>query len=130
MSLTICFAQEAISNSTKKTEAKISSENWLKLIDNKEYAESWSQAATIFKSTVSQEDWVSTISNLKLQFGKTISRKLLLLNYTTTLPGAPEGEYVVIQFKTNFELRSNAIETIVPMKEKDGKWRVSGYFIK
>jgi hypothetical protein len=45
------------------------------------------------------------------------------------LPGAPEGEYVVIQYETQFEHKAGAIETVTPLREKDGSWRVSGYFI-
>lgn len=37
---------------------------------------------------------------------------------------------VVIQYDTDFEHKSGAVETVVPNLEKDGKWRVSGYFIK
>jgi len=36
---------------------------------------------------------------------------------------------VVIQYETAFENRT-AIETVTPVKEKDGTWRVAGYFIK
>jgi hypothetical protein len=45
------------------------------------------------------------------------------------LPGAPDGEYVVIQFESSFEKKKSAVETVTPMLEKDGKWRVSGYYI-
>lgn len=48
----------------------------------------------------------------------------------TQLPGAPDGEYAVIQFETSFANKKSAIETVTPMKDPDGKWRVSGYFIK
>ena len=62
--------------------------------------------------------------------GKNISRKLKSKSYSTSLPGAPDGEYVVIQFEASFENKKSAIETITPMLDKDGKWRVSGYFMK
>jgi hypothetical protein len=62
--------------------------------------------------------------------GRTISRKLKNKTYATSLPGAPDGEYVVIQYQTRFEHKASAIETITPMLDEDGKWRVSGYFIK
>jgi ribosomal protein S17E len=37
---------------------------------------------------------------------------------------------VVIQFKTSFEHNPDAVETVTPMKDSDGQWRVSGYYIK
>ena len=47
-----------------------------------------------------------------------------------SLPGAPDGKYVVIQYDTVFENKSSAVETIIPMADPDGAWRVSGYFIR
>jgi hypothetical protein len=46
------------------------------------------------------------------------------------LPGAPPGEYVVIVYASAFENRPAAQETVNPMRDKDGVWRVSGYFVK
>jgi hypothetical protein len=37
-------------------------------------------------------------------------------------------EYVVIQYETQFE-HHTATETVTPMLDKDGAWKVSGYFI-
>jgi hypothetical protein len=50
--------------------------------------------------------------------------------YAEKLPGAPEGKYVVIQYETVFENRASAVETVTPMLDPDGVWRVSGYFIR
>ena len=58
------------------------------------------------------------------------SRKLRSATFTKTLPGALDGQYVVIQYATSFEHRAAAIETVTPMLDKDGKWHVSGYYIK
>jgi hypothetical protein len=58
------------------------------------------------------------------------SRKLKSATYSKTLPGAPDGEYVVIKYNTSFANKASAVETISPMLDKDGTWRVSGYFIK
>jgi hypothetical protein len=48
----------------------------------------------------------------------------------TAQPGGADGEYVVVTFETSFENKKTAIETVTPMMDKDGTWRVSGYFIK
>ena len=59
-----------------------------------------------------------------------ISRELISISFAEELPGAPDGEYVVLQYKTSFENKKKAIETITPMLEKDGSWKISGYYIK
>jgi hypothetical protein len=62
--------------------------------------------------------------------GEAASREVLGAQFMTELPGAPAGEYVVIQFKTDFANKPGSIETITPMKDAQGAWRVSGYYIK
>lgn len=57
-------------------------------------------------------------------------RKVKSTTCNTSLPGAPDGEYVVIRLETSFEYKKSAIETVRPMLEKDGRRRVSGYYIK
>ena len=72
----------------------------------------------------------ATLKGLLGSLGKMKSRVKQDADYRTSLPGSPAGEYVVIIFKTTFANKKDAIETVTPMKDKDGKWRVSGYYIK
>jgi len=73
--------------------------------------------------------WVQSIKAVRSTMGGLISRSVESAKYATSLPGAPDGEYVVIQFITRFANKKLAIETVTPMKDPDGKWRVSGYYI-
>jgi hypothetical protein len=59
-----------------------------------------------------------------------ISRQLDSKQYATSLPGLPDGQYVVLQYKTSFANKKSAIETVIPMLEKDKKWRIARYFVK
>ena len=76
------------------------------------------------------EQWQAQVGAVRKPLGKLVSRKLRSKQYTTTLPGAPDGKYVVIQFEAAFESKASAIETVTPMADTDGKWRVSGYYIR
>lgn len=105
-------------------------EKWLELIDKGEIGESRNQAASVFKNAVTAEQWQQSLAAAHLPLGKAVSRRLKSKKYATELPGAPDGEYVVIEFETAFENKKNAVETVVPMKDADGEWRVSGYFVK
>ena len=62
--------------------------------------------------------------------GKAGSRGVRSSEYSTTMPGAPDGEYVVVRFDTTFESGQTALETVVLKKETDGLFRVQGYFIR
>ncbi|MGB5529357.1 MAG: DUF4019 domain-containing protein [Ignavibacteriaceae bacterium] len=126
---TICgCAQE--SNSEAEKSAIASAQSWLEFVDAEKYAESWEEAAELFKSAISEVKWVESVQAVRKPLGKVISRKLDSQKYMTSLPGAPDGEYVVIQYKTKFENKKSAVETITPMLDDDGNWRVSGYYIK
>ncbi len=114
----------------KEKAAITAAEQWIGLVDAGKYAESWTEAAGYFKNAVTQEKWAQSLKAAREPLGKLISREVKSATYATSLPGAPNGEYVVIRFETSFENKKSAIETVTPMLEKDGKWRVSGYFIK
>lgn len=104
--------------------------DFLHLVDNGAYAESWAATATIFKKAINQGQWSQTVETVRNPLGHLVNRDLVSAKHTTSIPGAPDGEYVVIIFKTKFSNKENAIETITPMLESDGRWRVSGYYIK
>jgi hypothetical protein len=111
--------------------AQRAAESWLVLVDSARYGDSWTQAAAAFRAVVSSGAWDSTLTRVRGPLGAVRSRELLGAQYTSSLPGAPPGEYVVLQFRTVFAGRETpAVETVVPMKEPDGTWRVSGYFVR
>jgi hypothetical protein len=126
------WPQVATTQTTQKPEqlAQKAAESWLTLTDSGKYAETWDEASQLFKGTIAKDLWVSTIKGVRTPLGAVQSRKFKSATYTKSLPGAPDGEYVVIQFDTSFANKQSAVETITPMLDKDGKWRVSGYQIK
>jgi hypothetical protein len=126
--LGICSAVQA----QQKPEqlAQQSADAWLALVDSGKYADSWQEASQLFKAAVTKEQWQSKLRASRDPFGKMVSRKLKSAIYATTLPGAPDGEYVVIQYESSFEHKQSAVEMVTPMLDKDGTWRVSGYYIK
>jgi len=110
--------------------ARAAAEKWLALLDEGKYAESWDESAEFFRKNIAKKKWATTIKGLLVPLGKVKSRVKLDADYRTSLPGSPDGEYVVFIFKTTYTNKPGAIETVTPMKGKDGKWRVSGYYIK
>ena len=121
----------AAGGKTKPEDAAVASaQNWLKTVDSGKYGQAWDQAAEYFKNAVPKANFEESFRGVRSPLGKAMKRSLESAKYTKTLPGAPDGEYVVIQFKTEFENKRESVETITPQKEKDGRWRVSGYYIK
>jgi Protein of unknown function (DUF4019) len=132
VSVLISFGVIAIIHADESAEksAQKAALSWLALVDSGKYPESWNEAAQIFKERVTMQQWEAALKSVRSPLGQLESRKLKSAQFTRELPGAPDGEYVVIQYDTAFEKKKSALETLTPMKDKDGQWRVSGYFIK
>ncbi len=110
--------------------AREAAESWLKLIDDGKYEESWKDAAELFQKAVTKQQWADAAKAARDPLGKLLSRKFKSAESKTTLPGAPDGHYVILQFDSSFENKKEAVETVTPMQDKEGKWHVSGYFVR
>lgn len=121
--------KSAADNDGKVNAAVDAAKDWLKITDDGDYATSWEQTCGLFKSKFSKEQLVQSFDLVRAPLSKVISRKVISTQYTDVMPGVGPGEYVIIQFKTSFENKADAIETVTPMLDKDGVWRVSGYYI-
>jgi hypothetical protein len=117
-------------DSDKEKKAVSAAEKWLSMVDEGKYSDSWQGAAEYLRNAISQEQWNRSLQAVRKPLGKIVSRQMKTATYRTSLPGAPDGEYVVIKFDTSFENKKAAIETVTPMMDQDGTWRVSGYYIK
>jgi hypothetical protein len=126
----VLFSGVCIALGKPEEDARKAAEQWLALVDAGKFAESWKETAPLFQRSVAQGQWELQGRRIRESFGNLISRKLKSAQYTKSVPGAPDGEYVIIQFDTSFANKKSAVETITPMKDKDERWKVSGYFIR
>ena len=104
--------------------------SWLNLVDNGQYAASWKNASTLFKSKESESVWIKNLESIRSPLGSMKSRHIATAHSAKSLPGVPDGEYLIVQFYTSFEHKALALETVTAVKEQDETWRVSEYFIK
>jgi hypothetical protein len=132
MSMTVFMAGFGLTQAddAEEQQAIAAAESWLKIVDQGKYGESWKQTAGLFRKLISETQWEQACNAVRGPLGKVLSRKVKSKKFTTQLPGAPDGKYLIIQFNTSFEHKKSAVETVTPMMDNDGKWRVSGYYIK
>jgi hypothetical protein len=123
-------AQTGDSAGVAVTAAQAAAGSWLGLVDRGQLGESWDSAAGFFRIAVARPAWVSAVRAARSPFEPVGARTLLGASFQTKLPGAPPGEYVVLQYRTKAGGGRTIVETITPMKEPDGRWRVSGYYIR
>ncbi|MGD0252812.1 MAG: DUF4019 domain-containing protein [Verrucomicrobiota bacterium] len=110
--------------------ATSAAQTWLAMIDQGDYVQSWQNASVFFQSAVTEEKWKSSMDTFRKPLGDLVSREVKSAQLMTELPGAPDGQHVVMQFETSFANKKSAIETVTFMQEKDGQWKSAGYFIK
>lgn len=110
--------------------ARAAAEAWAALVDQGQYEASWKAASSSFRAAVPQQKWADAAQSAREPLGALKTRTVKSSTAAKTLPGAPDGEYVVLQFATTFDKKSAAVETITTVHEPDGQWRVVGYFVK
>lgn len=121
----------AIAQDTQSiSQAQAAAMAWLALVDAGNYSDSWEHAAGLFKASISKASWAAAVSRVRTPLGALKSRQVQSSTPTHTLPGAPDGDYVVIKYASRFLHKDGATETVTPLREKDGTWHVSGYFVK
>ena len=131
IALAVILAAPAAHADTEATDAGIEAATvWLALVDSGKYGESWDEAANYFRNAVTRDKWEMSMNAVRTPLGSLVSREVLTAEFKTELPGAPDGEYVLMQFSTSFEAKAEAVETVTFMHEADGSWRMAGYFIK
>ncbi|MEO0690395.1 MAG: DUF4019 domain-containing protein [Pseudomonadota bacterium] len=103
---------------------------FLKETDAGNWEESWNVAGEFFQKESTSEEWTSMVEPVRSPLGAVEERRLASAQKTSTLPGAPEGDYEVLQYTTKFSATDRlAIETVVMVRNGDS-FDVAGYFIR
>jgi hypothetical protein len=112
------------------TSAQVAATSWLRLVDRGDLGESWDSAAGLVHRGVTRPEWVAAVRTARGRLQPLGARTLLSASYQTELPKSPPGEYVVLQYRSKAGGGYTVVETVTPMREPDGRWRVSGYYIR
>jgi hypothetical protein len=116
-------------DSAPEVTAQREAEGWLRLVDQGHYEASWDSSSATFRRAVTRGAWGPMVRQARSQYEPLGARRLLSRQYTTTLPKAPPGQYVVLQYQTAAAGGHQVVETVV-MERDAGRWRLSGYFIR
>jgi serine/threonine protein kinase len=112
-------------------EVAVLAEMWIVGIDSGKYSQSWKDASEFLRSAIAESAWVSALEVVRKPLGAVRSREIREnLKKATALPGAPDGEYFIIQFDTSFASKADAVETVTFKLEADGGWKAAGYFVR
>jgi hypothetical protein len=128
LSLAGVFGAVFLVAQTLGEDATNAGKKWLSLLDDHKYEESWKQAGSMFRDEVKQDDWVAALERSRQPLGTPLSRAASRLDFTKSLRGAPDGDYAIIHFTTDFKNKTAVTERLTLVKE-DGKWLAAAYAI-
>ena len=127
--LLVGLAGPAAAADTAGERAEAAARTWLAAADTESGAETWALAAPMFQDRIDSEEWLRKLTAVRGPLGAVVKRTLISATHATSLPGAPDGDYEVVKFQTEFEHKASAVETVITVRQPDGSWRVAGYFI-
>ena len=110
--------------------AQSAAEVWLAITDDGRYEVAYQSTASILQKLVTKEQWTKMVAAGRGPLGKVVTRKMKDAKFTATMPGAPDGQYVVLHYETSFEKKPAAVETVTMLLDTDGQWKPCGYFIR
>ena len=125
----LTLSAPAIASADALTPDVATANAWLEKLDAKNWNESWQGTGKPFQSNLTQEQWVKTAQAVREPLGAVLSRHILGVTKTTSLPGAPDGEYGVLTYSAAFTNKASAVETVVLARD-GAQWKIVGYFIR
>ncbi len=109
-------------------EAAANGQKRLSLLDGGKYEESWKQSASMFRDQVTEDAWVAALKRSREPMGDVVTRVAKRVDFTQALRGAPNGDYVIIHFATEFKNKQGVVERLTLVKE-EGEWKMAAYAI-
>lgn len=100
---------------------------WLKLVDEGKYGDSWDFGSKTFQFTIKRDEWIKAQNEIRKPYGSLVSRKLVDQRTAKDPKGLPAGEYMVLIYESSFSNHPKAGELLTMVKESDGKWRPLTY---
>lgn len=102
---------------------------WLELLDNKKYFQSWQYAGRYFKNNIEAAEWNAILTSTRENLGRLTKRQLVAYGEKKQFANLPTGDYLVLKFSSQFANESNYDEILV-LSEEYGKHKVVAYFIQ
>jgi hypothetical protein len=102
---------------------------FLGYLDEGRFADSYAYTGMLLRARADREAFTAQIQKARTGTGALQARELIDAAYNTSVEGAPEGQYVILHYHSNFANRQDTVETITLALAK-GYWRVDGYYIK
>jgi DNA-binding CsgD family transcriptional regulator len=112
------------SQTAPNSEVVDAARQWLALLDQYNWDETYRGTARSFRALNSLQVWAAASESARRPLGAMISRTFVSQE---NLPAPPHG-YEVVKFRTRFANQEETVETVT-LDREDGAWRVVGVMI-
>lgn len=133
MLLLLCFSGSlfaAVADSTDQmTESAKVAENWLKIVDDGNFGNSWNEMALRTKLTIQKGEWEQIMNAMRKPLGRSLSRRIAEQRPAPNPKGLPAGDYMMIVYSSVFSNKSSAQELVTLVLGEDRKWHVLTYLV-
>jgi Protein of unknown function (DUF4019) len=126
--LVICFTARLALAQDAEDKARFAAEQWIVLVDDGQYDQSWTEASKTFQSATTKEDWSKKAQADRTFMGSKLARKLKEVKPVNAVKGLPSGQYIQVKYQSSYTNKKQALETVVAVNE-DGNWRVAAYIV-
>lgn len=121
---TVAGAEPASGTKSEAEAAARAAENFLVLIDESKWADSYAATGAQFRRLNTLQAWTDVSARVRPPLGKLLTRNLVTNEY---VPAPPQG-YQLVKFASTYADGTNQIES-VSLEREDGAWRVVGIVI-
>lgn len=105
-------------------------ENWLQLVDQENYDQSWHTASPMLKTPIPLQTWINLTQNIRKPLGEVRSRKILEQKSVKDPANRPKGDYMALAYATSFSHKNEGHELVTLFQESDGQWQVLKYIVQ
>ena len=112
------------------SEARRVALEWLTVVDADNATASYAATADKFRKAMTQEQWATALSQARAQFGAVQRRAFAGAQRGEEIANKPEGDFLVLYFRTGFAKRDAVMEQVTTERDPDGKWRIIGYSLR
>lgn len=110
---------------TATRKAQAAATEWLALVDDGDFGDSWESAAAPFRERIEEDEWEARGERLRDSLQARSRRTRTMVQYRDSLRSVPGGPFVILAYRSSFE--GGRVEERLLTVWEDGTWKVVGY---
>jgi hypothetical protein len=103
---------------------------WLSKLDNGWFQQCYDETSQKLKDGLDKNQWLNNMITYRKPLGTADKRQEINMIYEPEIANVGKGDFVIIQYAAIYQQKLAVIEAVTLIKEEDGSWKVSGYWIK